>query len=223
MNVFVIDQDPYVAAEMHCDKHVVKMIIEYAQLLSTAHRLLDGVQSVHRGANTKPKRFWLLPGERVIEREIITEFVDEEACEVITQREYKLVIENPTCYGLTHGNHPSAIWARETDTNYYWLLKLLAGCLNEYEHRYEKKHVTGQLLPFLRKAPKNIKQGELTLFAQAMPVQFKVPNDPVAAYKAFYVGSKSRFAKWTNRPVPEWFATAITKEGRNVADFTRAG
>ena len=30
------------AAEMHCDKHVVKMILEYAQLLSTAHRVLDG-------------------------------------------------------------------------------------------------------------------------------------------------------------------------------------
>ena len=27
---------------MHCDKHVVKMIIEYAQLMSTAHRVLDG-------------------------------------------------------------------------------------------------------------------------------------------------------------------------------------
>ena len=27
---------------MHCDKHVVKMILEYAQLLSTAHRVLDG-------------------------------------------------------------------------------------------------------------------------------------------------------------------------------------
>ena len=42
MNIFVLDRDPYIAAQMHCDKHVIKMICEYAQLLSTAHRQLDG-------------------------------------------------------------------------------------------------------------------------------------------------------------------------------------
>ena len=30
-------------AKWHIDKHIVKMPIEYAQLLSTAHRVLDGV------------------------------------------------------------------------------------------------------------------------------------------------------------------------------------
>lgn len=42
MNIFVLDQDPYVAATMMCDKHIVQMIRETAQLLSTAHRVLDG-------------------------------------------------------------------------------------------------------------------------------------------------------------------------------------
>jgi len=42
MNVFFLDTRPDTAAEMHCDKHVTKMIIEYGQLLSTAHRILDG-------------------------------------------------------------------------------------------------------------------------------------------------------------------------------------
>ena len=42
MNIFYLDEDPILAAQMHCDKHVVKMILESAQLLSTAHRLLDG-------------------------------------------------------------------------------------------------------------------------------------------------------------------------------------
>ena len=42
MNVFYLDKNPQSAAAMHCDKHVVKMILEYAQLLSTAHRVLDG-------------------------------------------------------------------------------------------------------------------------------------------------------------------------------------
>ena len=42
MNIFYLDKDPIVAAQMSCDKHVVKMILESAQLLSTAHRVLDG-------------------------------------------------------------------------------------------------------------------------------------------------------------------------------------
>jgi hypothetical protein len=38
MNIFVLDRDPVQAARMHCDKHVVKMVLETAQLLSTASR-----------------------------------------------------------------------------------------------------------------------------------------------------------------------------------------
>ena len=41
MNIFVLDQDPIVAAQMQCDKHVVKMPLECAQMLSAAHRALD--------------------------------------------------------------------------------------------------------------------------------------------------------------------------------------
>lgn len=39
MNIFVLDLDPAIAARYHCDRHVVKMVIEYAQLLSSAQRL----------------------------------------------------------------------------------------------------------------------------------------------------------------------------------------
>ena len=43
MNIFYLHEDPKTCAEQHLDKHVVKMLIEYAQLMSTAHRMLDGV------------------------------------------------------------------------------------------------------------------------------------------------------------------------------------
>lgn len=36
MNIFYLNSDPRKAAKDHCDKHVVKMTIEYAQILSTA-------------------------------------------------------------------------------------------------------------------------------------------------------------------------------------------
>lgn len=43
MNIFYLDHNTQECAKAHVDKHVVKMILEYAQLLSTAHRVLDGV------------------------------------------------------------------------------------------------------------------------------------------------------------------------------------
>jgi hypothetical protein len=42
MNIFYLDKDPKKAAQYSCDKHVVKMILESAQMLCTAHRVQDG-------------------------------------------------------------------------------------------------------------------------------------------------------------------------------------
>lgn len=40
MNIFFLDKDPHVAAMYHCDKHVIKMILESAQMLYCAHWVL---------------------------------------------------------------------------------------------------------------------------------------------------------------------------------------
>ena len=42
MNIFILDENPKTCAEYHCDKHVVKMILESAQMLSTVSRLNGG-------------------------------------------------------------------------------------------------------------------------------------------------------------------------------------
>ena len=42
MNIFAIDEHPIRAAHQMVDKHVVKMILEAGQMLSTSHRVLDG-------------------------------------------------------------------------------------------------------------------------------------------------------------------------------------
>ena len=39
MNIFFLSICPYVCAKMHCDSHVIKMILEYAQMLCTAHHV----------------------------------------------------------------------------------------------------------------------------------------------------------------------------------------
>ena len=41
MNIFFLDEDAKLCAQAHCDKHVIKMILEYAQIMSTTHRVLD--------------------------------------------------------------------------------------------------------------------------------------------------------------------------------------
>ena len=41
MNIFILSFNPKEAAEYHCDKHVVKMILETAQLLYTCHWVLN--------------------------------------------------------------------------------------------------------------------------------------------------------------------------------------
>ena len=58
MNIFVLDHDPKVAAQMHCDKHIVKMIIEVAQMLCTVGRQ-NGFETPYRSTHARhPCTLW---------------------------------------------------------------------------------------------------------------------------------------------------------------------
>lgn len=59
MNIFYLDNDPNICASYHNDKHVIKMILESAQLLSTAHRVLDGHRYVEIKNNRRISRWRL--------------------------------------------------------------------------------------------------------------------------------------------------------------------
>jgi hypothetical protein len=223
MNIFVLDQDPKLAAQAHLDKHVVKMIIEYAQLLSTAHRLRDGVLHERVQPMTgRKKKFYLLNGESVrLETRTDGGYMtlgDLEWIPEVTISEYKIV--KPVCYSLSHQNHPCAVWCRESDSNYRWLYALFQETAVEYTHRYGRIHKTvADIGSFLMQPPKNIPAGDLTPFAQAMGEEFKVHDDAVLAYQNYYVGAKAPFARWTNRSTPSWFK-ARTKDF-NVSHFER--
>ena len=41
MNIFYLDHNHKLCAQMHTDRHCVKMILEYAQLLCTTHHVVD--------------------------------------------------------------------------------------------------------------------------------------------------------------------------------------
>jgi hypothetical protein len=67
MNIFYLSKDPKQCAEWMVDKHTIKMILESAQLLSTAHRLLDGKMTeifTERAGKSYKKKVWVLPDRR---------------------------------------------------------------------------------------------------------------------------------------------------------------
>lgn len=93
----------------------------------------------------------------------------------------------------------------QTDSNYGWLFDHTLGLLDAYTIRYDKRHSMQSLMPLLIDPPRNIPEGRITPFAQAMPDQYRIADDAVSAYRRYYIGEKSRFAKWKVGAVPKWF------------------
>jgi hypothetical protein len=58
MNIFVLDYEPIEAARLHLDKHIVKMPLETAQMLSTAHHLLGGYSQYKPAYPNHPCTVW---------------------------------------------------------------------------------------------------------------------------------------------------------------------
>lgn len=159
MNIFFLHWNPKLAAEYHCDKHVIKMIIETAQLLYSAHWMLNSQ----------------LPAN---------------------------------AYKLAHKNHPCSIWTRQSITNYMWLCSLGLWLCQEYRFRYgdKKTHKTEAHLRWLfENPPREIPYRGMTNPAQAMPDHFKCEENPIRAYRKFYIGSKLKergIVKYTKRDAP---------------------
>jgi len=180
MNIFYLHNDTKTCAELHNDKHVVKMILEYAQLLSTAHRVIDGTHVIGHSKTGRRQGRYVLHDTR-----------------------------DSLLYLSTHINHPSAIWVRHSYENYEWLYKLFIAVLNEYTYRYGKIHATARLVDALRTPPTHIPKGVgFTEPTPAMPDEYKVSANSVRSYINYYVGAKKHLASWKKRQTPEWFTYA---------------
>ena len=183
MNVFVLSTDPVEAARMHCDKHVPKMIVESAQMISTAHRMLDG------STIKKPSK----SGKRIINYWEHPDPIDEELL-----------------YKAVHHNHPCTVWTRESLHNYNWHYALFAELCNEFTKRFKKTHLTESLLlERLKKAPLNIpREIGLTKFPLAMSnLPECITEDPVESYRNYYIAKQSYMpCDWEKgTPMPDWF------------------
>lgn len=182
MNVFVLDKDPVIAAQLQCDKHIVKMIVESAQMLSTTHRMLDGIKV------KKPSK----SGKTMVNHYILPDHPRED-----------------TLYKAVHFNHPCTVWTRESLENYEWHYLHFVALCDEYKFRYGKIHLSDKILRnALKTPPKNIPQKGLTQFPLAMKSnpECMFPQDPVKSYRLFYQTKQNRFSMvWTKRNVPLWF------------------
>lgn len=58
MNIFVLDKNPAAAAQMQCDRHVVKMVLESAQMLCTAVNALGGEARYKTAHVNHPCSIW---------------------------------------------------------------------------------------------------------------------------------------------------------------------
>ncbi len=157
MNIFVLDLDIEKCARYHCDRHVVKMILESTQIVCT-----------------------VLNGKGFI-----------------------------TPYKSTHTKHPCVLWAGRSFDNLQWLIRLARALNREYQYRYRKLKPHSSIRVLDRIKTMTFESCGLTEFAQTMPEKYRVPGDPVRAYRAFYLGEKMRFARWTRRKRPKWVEESL--------------
>ena len=95
MNIFILDENIEKCAQYHCDKHIIKMILESAQLLCTAHW-------INKYAGFIPRKLESKEWEKV--------------------REQKTNDPRDFPYLPTMHNHPCSIWVRSSLDNYEWLI-----------------------------------------------------------------------------------------------------
>ena len=162
MNIFYLDKDPNRAARSMINKHVSKMIVESGQLLSTAHRYLDGTEAIKLSKNNRRLKYWIHPNSDLDE----------------------------VLYKSCFLNHPSGVWTRASSDNYMWLYNHFVALGAEFKRRYKKDHLTiTKLTQALSVPPKNIPNIGFTEPAQAMPDEYKDP-DSLTAYHNYYKAEK---------------------------------
>jgi len=197
MNIFILHLNTKICAMYHCDKHVVKMILEYVQLLYTAcwyvwyeHdnniQIEDRSEKVDYKVNMSSLPEWILTAPKTK--------------------------TGLTGYRATHYNHPCAIWVRESLENYLYLCQLGIDLCDEYTYRYGKTHMCQQHLIWLQDNFPPIPSYGLTQMKTAMPDKYKNENDVVKSYRQYYNGDKTTFAKWSKRDIPYWYESNTNKK-----------
>jgi len=189
MNIFVLDQDPRIAAQMHCDKHVPKMIIEHAQMMTAAYYSTLGI--------SRKKE---IPDQQFTVNEMFAGWPRKNA----DGSEWH--------YAISHVNHPCTIWTRTSIENFNWLLDCTEELCFEFTRRWGGKHSIEKIVDWMRQNPPKLTSSEQTPFAMAMPDCYRT-NNPVESYRRYY-GMKTTYMKvvWVRGTQPTWWSDQFAKD-----------
>lgn len=228
MNVFFTDLNPIRAAQGLSDAHVNKMLTESCQMLSTAHRVLDGVEVPYRAKNGSRRTTWVLEDHR---QDVLMK--------------------------STHPNHKCNVWVRAESDNYVWLMQHAFHLAKEFEYRFGKKQkcdpqISTDMWAALFSLPENIMQSNgicpslmPTGVALALPKGYTedaemagLIHSPMILYRAYIMRDKvlmdqietlrtkrqPKF-KWVNgRSPPGWLCGMLqaAKKGYVIPCITNA-
>lgn len=194
MNIFILHEDPKEAAIMHCERHILKMIIEHTQMLATAYYHTIDIHRKKEIAENQEKVKKLFKG---FPRK------DEDG--------------NDKPYAITHVNHPCTVWTRESLTNFNWLLDCTKYMCEEFTYRYGGKHSVEFIIDWMYENPPKLKDIGLTEFAQAMPDVYK-SDSATEAYRKYYA-FKTTYMKvhWKlEERIPNWWNDSFINESVNL-------
>lgn len=180
MNIFAVDSSPRQAASMLCDKHVVKMLLETAQLLCTAHRVQTAAEMIYDPVTNKAEQLYKATHVNHPCVKWLVQYGDD-AYVWLYRHFHALDLEYTDRYKRTH----ASMRLRNA-------LSYAPSGLNVVNKNIlvENTYLQNQIA---------------NTIPQCMPDQYKVPGDTVQAYRNYYNGDKARFAKWKYSEVPWWF------------------
>lgn len=111
-------------------------------------------------------------------------------------------------YKLSHKNHPCAVWARKSRSNYVWLAEFGLELCKEYTHRYGRKHASQSKIEWaISNIPSEhvLPEIGMTKPPQAMPDECKM-NNPIHGYRKLYQSKHKRYMQgWKKRERPRWY------------------
>lgn len=179
MNIFWLDNSPYMCVVYLCDKHVVKMTLETAQMLSTYIYKKDGKQNplVYKPTHQNhPCTTWLCSSP--VHYSYMVEYFK------------RLCTEYRHRFGRIH-----ACEALTTEFDKY------TTCTAPYYTMFACP--PPMCMPDKYKAP-----DDKMLYNHSDKDTFRFVgsdvNKIVDAYRDYYIGEKLGFAKWTKRDKPTW-------------------
>lgn len=191
MNIFVLDENPRIAAQMHCDKHIPKMIIEHAQMMAAAYYSTIGI--------FRKKEF---PQNQ------------KEIDALFKGWPRKKEDGSEWHYSVSHVNHPCTIWTRGSLQNFNWLLECTEELCTEYSRRWEnREHSIIKIVNWMKNNPPDLIDAWLTPFAQAMPICYK-SQDPISSYRRYYAFKTSYMkVQWKKlNNTPDWWTNKLIIE-----------